>query len=195
MRSFIAVDLPDAVKEALKQVQRRLGEGDPDVRWTAYGQLHLTLKFLGSISQDQKIRLEGALGKVAASARPFQMELAGLGGFPSGKAPSVVWAGVQSGAEEVVRLAASVEEAAAPLGAAPESRPFAAHVTLGRVRSSRNRAHLTRTLSAAHWKGPGPFRVDRIRLYQSELFPEGPRYTLLNEFFLGGTGKFGGHNT
>lgn len=113
----------------------------------------------------------------AAGHAAFDLEVHGLGAFPSPTRARVLWAGVSAGADETAGVAARVEEALAPLGIPPETRPFAAHVTLGRVREPRAQPRLAAALDAAE-----PFgrqRVTRVSLMRSELSPRGARYTEL----------------
>jgi len=149
----------------------------PDVAWVAAGNLHLTLKFLGGVEPARLPAIEAALTTAAASQSPFDLDLHGLGAFPSGTRARVLWAGVEAGREAAAALAAGVDEALAALDFPRETRPFAAHVTLGRVRAPRANPRLAQALDAGAIFGRQ--RVARVSLMRSDLSPRGARYTEL----------------
>src|SRR3954467_352765 len=94
-RLFVAVDLGEAVRRALDQLQRELKPLARDARWAAPENAHLTLAFLGSMEEALVPQLSGALGAVAAEAAPLQLHLQGGGAFGSSKRPRVLWVGVE----------------------------------------------------------------------------------------------------
>jgi 2'-5' RNA ligase len=130
-------------------------------------------------------RVAEALASLAAQAEPFELALRGLGAFPSPTRPRVIWAGVATVGSALAGLAAGIEEALAALGFAPEARPFAAHVTLGRVREPRRDPALTAALAVGAGRDFGGFRVERLALMRSDLSPRGAHYTPLGSWPLG----------
>lgn len=198
MRAFIGIALPDGVRTRLAILQQQLDASRADVKWVEPSNLHVTLKFLDEITQEQRLTVEALLGRVAGHERAFILELGHAGAFPSIDAPRVVWVGLEQGKETVVRLAQAIEREgqAIPLrrarpGTGPsragEERPFAAHVTLGRVRTPRNRAALTQRLHETDWQPPASWYVTALTLYQSVLSSAGSRYSVLAEVpFSGG---------
>lgn len=185
MRAFIAVTLPQDVREALAAIQRELAQSQADVKWVTPEQVHVTLKFLGEISDERRQQVEGMLREIASHTAPFSVQLEGLGAFPSVSAPRVVWTGIVEGREELTRLAASIEEAGQKISLAREHRPFSGHVTLGRVRSPKNRQALTRGLQTLELKPLEPWQVASVTLYQSVLSSHGPAYSVLADIALG----------
>ena len=179
MRAFIGIELPDEVRRALAQLQRELQAARADVKWVEPKNLHLTLKFLGEISEAQRQGVEACLKRIASQQPPFTLQLQGVGAFPSVESPRVVWVGIAQGKEEVRALAERIEQEATTLSLRQEERPFSAHLTLGRVRSPRNRKALAQRLRKAAWQPPGPFQVESITLFQSLLSSAGPTYTVL----------------
>ena len=117
------------------------------------------------------------MGAAAAGHPAFDLDVHGLGAFPSRARPRVLWAGVTAGAAESAALAASVDAALAALGFARDGRAFAAHVTLGRVREPRANLRLAPALAST--EDFGRQRVARVSLMRSELSPKGARYTEL----------------
>jgi 2'-5' RNA ligase len=181
----VAVLLPDPLRQALAVEIERLRACGRGVGWVAAENLHLTLKFLGAVEAGRLERVAEALASLAAEAEPFELALRGLGAFPSPTRPRVIWAGVPPVGSALTGLAARVEDALAALGFLPDTRPFAAHVTLGRVREPRRDPALADALVVGADRDFGSFRVERLALMRSDLSPRGARYTALGSWPLG----------
>lgn len=188
MRAFIALPLPPDVQRALEGLHRQLAGSQADVKWVEREQLHVTLKFLGEITEAQRQAVEAMVRRVAEATPPFTATLDHLGAFPSVEAPRIIWVGLSEGAGETTRLAELIEQAGVAIPLAREERPFSAHVTLGRVRSPRRRAALVQALRDTVWQPPAAWRAASVRLYQSVLHAGGPQYTVLAEVPLGARG-------
>lgn len=185
MRAFIAIDLTAEARAALGELEQELAGSGADVAWVAPGQIHLTLKFLGDISDETQAAVERLLARVAAAQSPFEMSLREVGAFPSLAAPRVLWVGVGEGNQAAQRLAGAIEREGASVPLRRDERPFAPHVTIGRVRSPRRRAQLIERLRGIRWSPPAASLVEGLRLYQSTLTPSGPRYRVLCDVRLG----------
>ena len=179
MRLFIAVNLPDEIKRAASRIQEKLKLTGADVRWVPVNNFHVTLKFLGEVPQEQAARVIDALAGSLKGSTPFTLSLQGLGGFPSVESPRVVWLGVKEGAPQLEDIALRIEGALEREGFQKEDRPFTGHVTIGRVRSSRNRAQLAQALQGASAAAAGSFPVASIEVMQSVLSSAGPYYECL----------------
>lgn len=174
MRAFLAVFVPDSLRAALSEAQDDLRRTGAEVSWVPAGNLHVTLKFLGEIP-------EGATVDLSGLPPAFDTEMAGVGEFGG----RVVWAGCRGDLTPMKALAAAAEEAGERLGVARERRPFAAHVTLGRVKSHRGLRDLRKRLDKWRDRVFGPWRVEKAALVASDLGPEGAAYTILREYPLG----------
>lgn len=179
MRAFIAIDLPEDARAALAKFQDQLKPCGADVAWVKPDNIHLTLKFLGDITDEQKDAMAAELARIAAQTPAFTMELGEVGVFPSPAAPRVVWVGLKQGTEEATALAGQLEQAAHKLGLKAEDRAYSAHVTLGRVRTPRSRTPLMKGLERASWQPCPAWSVNHVTLYQSHLLAQGARYTQL----------------
>jgi RNA 2',3'-cyclic 3'-phosphodiesterase len=165
------------VRERLAVEVDRLRPLAPDVAWVSRDNLHVTVKFLGNVDTGRVEPLTGALATAAGACEAFEVDVCGLGAFPSRTRARVLWAGLGAGADAAARLAASVDESLARVDVPRETRPFAGHVTLGRVREPRSNTRLAAALVAdPAW---GRVRVDRLSLMRSDLSPRGARYTEL----------------
>jgi 2'-5' RNA ligase len=181
IRSFVAVEVPEASRGALDQILAGL-RGTGDVRWVTRDQYHLTLKFMGNASHAQLEAVAGELATIAKIRLQFMLELSGLGGFPRLERPRVVWLGVSAGAAELVELAGAVDASCATSGFAREGRPFRPHLTLGRVRSPRDLAALAARLRSPEASGLDPFLVRELLLVESDLRPGGAVYSVRGRF-------------
>src|SRR5574341_2186413 len=132
MRLFIALNLPEPVREALWTAVRPLRDLGLPVKWVRADGIHLTLKFLGEVSEDREPEMRAAVGRARAGARPLPLALGGFGAFPDARRPRVVWAGVAP-EPSLELLQHGVEREFAPLGFPTEARLFRPHVTLGRA--------------------------------------------------------------
>ena len=175
----MGIGLPVTVRRSLATLQQELEQTQADVKWVEERHLHVTLKFLGEITEEERRAIEAIWQRVAAHEAPFTMSLEEIGAFPSTAAPRVILVGIKTGREAVVRMAEACERETAAIPLRQEERPFVAHVTLGRVRSPRHRQPLAEILRTTAWQPPAPWRVDSLTLYQSVLGPGGPAYRVL----------------
>jgi 2'-5' RNA ligase len=185
MRAFIGLALPEAIRARLQRLQSELGASGVDVKWVEPANLHVTVKFLDEISEAQRQAIETMIGQVASREAPFELGLDGVGAFPSVNAPRVVWVGLAQGRESLVRIAQALEQEGQRIPLRREERAFAAHLTLGRVRSSKRLGSLAERLRSAAPPTPASWRVASLTLYQSVLGSGGPRYTVLADVPLG----------
>jgi RNA 2',3'-cyclic 3'-phosphodiesterase len=178
-RCFVAVLLPEQMRARLGSVCAELRGQTPGLSWVKADNLHLTLRFLGEVEPMMLGHVRAAVTDAAAAVPPFTVSLGGLGGFPQGRGPRVLWAGVSTGGDEMTALHRALEAALAARGIPREGRSFHPHVTLARVRDARGADGLASALGA----GPsfGEVRVSALHLMRSELDPRGARHTVLAE--------------
>ncbi|MBN2206768.1 MAG: RNA 2',3'-cyclic phosphodiesterase [Candidatus Aminicenantes bacterium] len=182
MRTFIAIDLDPALKDRVALLVQKLSRANPNVKWTDREGMHLTLKFLGEIDDAQAEAVKDGLRAVAARHHPFELGLRGTGTFPPGsRNPRVLWAGFEP-RDELSALQADIEEELAHKGFPKEERPFRPHLTLGRVRTSRDIQKTVRELESWAEFEFGYMGAKAVTLFESTLTPEGARYTALGEF-------------
>jgi 2'-5' RNA ligase len=182
IRSFVAINLPEEIKDDLASVVSELRDENRAVKWVKPEGLHLTLKFLGDIDEKTVAPLAAELDAVAKNHPPMSLNIEGLGAFPDPKRPRVVWAGLGGDLEILRDIASQVDHVCASFGVKPEKRPFRAHITIGRLKVP-TVVDLNKELRK---KG---FLATEMVLYQSELLPTGARYTVLNRSILGHKGE------
>ena len=177
IRLFVALDFPDAVRERLAG----LGGGVPGARWTDPDNLHLTLRFIGEVPDDQAADIDAALATIEAPG--FDLVLDGVGIYGSARAARILWAGVER-SEPLAHLQNKVESALVRCGLPAEERRFSPHVTLARLKDA-PRDRLARFLEDRALFRAGPFHVEHFTLYRSLLGKGGAVYEALREYPLG----------
>jgi RNA 2',3'-cyclic 3'-phosphodiesterase len=184
MRTFIAIDLDESLKRALEILADELKPLTRSVRWVGPSGMHLTLKFLGEISEEDAVRVSSALEETASRHRVFTLVLERTGTFPpGGRAPRVLWVGVVPAAP-LLALQEDIEGEMAKLGFEREKRAFHPHLTLGRVKSPSGLDPVVQEISQQQDRRFGDMSVQKFILFQSVLKPSGAEYTVLKEFRL-----------
>ena len=185
MRTFIAIELSDNIKDSLAQTQSHLKYAGADVKWVEPSNIHLTLKFLGEIDEKTCEKVQAILDEVAAATQSFEISLKDVGVFPKIEFPRVIWAGLDKGAKESTALAEKINtELSTRIGFDKDTRDFAAHLTIGRVRSGKNKAGLKEKIESFRDStnmSQGSEKISSVILFQSTLTPTGPIYTKLHE--------------
>lgn len=181
IRCFVAIELPEALKKALESLRRRLDLPQFDVRWVEPANLHLTLRFLGEIPEEELPAVEEASSRAAQVSSAFSLKIQGLGAFPKPEAPRVVWAGAEPH-QPLIHLEKKLSRELSLFRFPPPDKPFRPHLTLGRVKSSRGLGELRRLLERNREERIGEMEVSEIRLIRSQLERSGPVYTVLKRF-------------
>lgn len=186
-RIFVAVTLAPALRESVAGVRAVLGDAGGRLRWVAPQNLHLTLRFLGEITETQVARVTEATREAVASAGPFSITLAGVDAFPSPRSPRVVWVGVTQGADRLAALTGSLEAALRRRKFPAEPRSFHPHLTVARARSEGRPPDLSAILAGpADSFVAGTQMVDALAVMESTLRPAGPIYQEVAREPLGG---------
>jgi 2'-5' RNA ligase len=176
IRAFVALPVGERAASRIAETIGELRGSLPGIRWVESG-VHLTLRFLGWASPDRLIALAEPLRRAAADCPASEARIAGLATFPERGSPRVLWLGVTL-RPELEALQAACEAAAVAAGFAPETRPFRAHLTLGRWRERARRPALPQV-------DLGLTPIDRMVLFRSDLKPSGAVHTPLSNFALG----------
>jgi RNA 2',3'-cyclic 3'-phosphodiesterase len=174
-RTFVAVFPPPDLAARVAGVLARLRQPGDGVSWVRAGNLHYTLRFLGDLAASQVEAAGRAAARAARGGAPFSLALGGPGAFPNARRPSVLWLGAESGGEALVALAAGLEAALTEEGFPRADRPFAPHLTLGRLRERANVAGVAERYLAAEFPGDA-FEVGELVVVKSTLAPGGSRY-------------------
>lgn len=186
MRIFIAIPVPEEIKEQALQTKTELSQLKPDIKWVEYENYHITLKFLGEVKEGQLNEIKIRLSMVAQACPAFSFRTTVIGFFPNRNRPRVMWLGVKGEMSKAQFLGERVDTYLSELGFEPEKkRSF--HLTLGRIRSERN---LDKTVLTTGIINNGlkshDLPVGQFVLMESRLSPSGPQYLVLEKYDLEG---------
>ncbi|MBA7478975.1 RNA 2',3'-cyclic phosphodiesterase [subsurface metagenome] len=184
IRSFIAIELPDELKDGLAQLQAQLKLSNPSaVKWVDPYGIHLTLKFLGNIDVGRISEITRAIEEAAQRMSPFHLEVKGLGVFPNLRRVQVAWVGMSGEIDKLRRLQQRIESNLVPLGFTAESRPFTPHLTLARLRDRAlpgERERFGQLIDITKFEAGYTIEADAINLMKSQLTREGAVYSRLS---------------
>ncbi|UCG78996.1 MAG: RNA 2',3'-cyclic phosphodiesterase [Nitrospirota bacterium] len=175
IRSFIAIELSDEIKNGLSEPILSLGKSGADIKWVVPANLHITLKFLGNIKEDQIEDISTIISRISADHMDFDFSITGTGTFPEGKRPRIIWAGIKDH-EKIHGVYRDIEAELEIMGFKPENRPFRPHITIGRVRSQRGIDNLMEELVKYRHMDFGKQTAEEIHLMKSILKPGGAEY-------------------
>ena len=178
IRTFIAINIPDDVRAAIGEFQRILREHRADVKWVRPESIHITLKFLGDVETPRIKEIARSIDETVKDVEPFTVSVQGVGTFPNDRRPRVLWVGVKTGADILSDVAARIDGALSGLGFEKEKRRYSAHLTLGRVRSTRGIEAVIQAMRAVGFEIQ-PFDVAEIDVMKSVLQRTGAVYSVL----------------
>lgn len=184
MRVFAALGVPEDVQARVAALQSRLRAPQAPVLWVAPAQFHLTLKFYGDVPDDAGGALAGVIARAVAGAGPVTVRVSSVGAFPSVAAPRVLWVGASDEQRLLPRLADLIENASAAAGWAREPRPFAGHITIGRIRRAAAAGQLVDRLREHAGEEFGTFEARAVHLVRSDLRDDGPHYSWVHSISL-----------
>lgn len=186
MRLFIAIPIDDALKKSLVELQKQIKLTQADVRFVHPENIHLTLRFLGEMDEKSVPSIRDILKKAVSGYQAFEVELKGIGAFPSGSIPRVIWVGYQelSNTNNTKQVYEDIENGLLALGLVPDDHSFSPHITLARIKSSKNRDKLTSLVKEKSNFCFGKQTIKKINLFQSQLHPTGPVYSVIDSFAL-----------
>ena len=186
MRAFVAVEMADPIREALSALISDLRRINAPVKWVEAQNIHLTLKFIGSVPDASVARTIEILRACAGGIAPFSLDVNSAGGFPDLKRPKVVFVCAVDQPPVAAELARRLNEQMAEIGAERDDRPYQNHITLGRVREPRHLAQLTQRLESLQGKSFGSMQVSEVTLIESKLTTAGPIYSPVERVRLAG---------
>lgn len=190
VRLFVAVDVSEETRAELRRlrglIESAIAEARvlPRVTWVKDDSAHVTVRFVGEVSDECGAALAAALGQ-GFDVPPFDVRWETIGTFPGGRSPRSIWVGATSGAKHLDALAERVDDRLTPiirglreLRDTSKVRPFKAHLTLARIKEPGNGVHWPQVLASARPTGTTT-RVEHVTLYRSHLSSKGPTYTAL----------------
>ncbi|OHB65351.1 MAG: 2'-5' RNA ligase [Planctomycetes bacterium RBG_13_60_9] len=187
MRCFIAIEIPDDIRAELGDLQKELaGRVDVhrgDVKWTEPEGMHLTLKFLGEVPDNQIADVCNIVKEVADRHAAFDFAVKEVGTF-GGRSARVLWVGAGLECPELLALQQDMEEQLDEAGWPKEGRQFSGHLTLCRIRNAKAGEKLAKLAEQYKEYDLATIRADSVCVYESQLRPQGPMYTRLGSYRL-----------
>jgi 2'-5' RNA ligase len=180
MRIFIGIKLDNQVHDAIESFLKPFKKMRSPLRWVKRENVHLTLKFIGEISEDRYSQLEARLADKGYSDSDLEIVLSGCGSFGRRNDLDIFWLGIEknTGLEDLFN---QIEDSLAPLGIDKETRPFKPHITVGRNKKRFNFKSLLRMMEDYADRQIAQFSATCFQVFKSDLKPEGPAYTILKE--------------
>ena len=181
MRCFIAVDIDGGVRSGIAELQgelRRTADlNASEIKWVDPGNIHLTLKFLGEVRDNEISDVCRIVGEVAEKHKRFSVEIENVGTF--GRPVRVVWAGVND-AGDLVDLQGDLDGRLGQAGWPQDRKQFSGHLTLCRVKSARASRCMQEIVGDWDEVSLGSVAIDSVYVYRSDLTNEGPIYTVVS---------------
>jgi len=179
LRTFISVTLPKSIVTLSKMLQTTVISRKNNIKWVSPGNIHLTLKFIGPTSVETANTINEILQKLVVDFEVINLEIKTTGCFPNNKQPRVLWLGVDGELDKLKNLLNNIDNELAKIGITFDTKKdYLPHITLGRIKYPPNSApNIANFLNTSFT--PLKFNVNRIRLIGSELFPNGPIYSIL----------------
>ena len=184
IRTFIAIPVPEPVFVLQGNLKNTISKKTGKVRWVKRDQLHLTLKFVGDTPEESIDDVRGVMQKVSNQMTPFKIFIQGVGCFPKIERPRVMWVGLDGEIDKLNQLVTAVHDGLDPLGFPRDEKEFHPHITMARAKYPQKKTpDISSFLNTTY--DPIPFRIEKIQFISSELFPNGPVYTILGTHFFG----------
>jgi len=180
MRCFIAIDIDDSIRRQIDTLQKdlrsQIGLQKPHVKWVEPELIHLTLKFLGEVKDDEIVQVCQIVSDTAAEHKGFSMDVKNLGFF--GSTPRVLWVGIERN-QALLELQQDLDQRLYWAGWSAENRQFSGHLTICRIKNTKTGKTIRASIENYSDLNLGSLFVDSLCVYKSDLTRAGPLYTLI----------------
>lgn len=182
IRSFLAVEISETLKNEARLFVETIQSKCLGFRFIPPQNWHLTLHFLGPIEPQKIEGLAARLPDALKEARPFSISLEGLGVFPEGKKPRILWLGIGGNLSELFRLKKQLDEVLLKMHFRIEAMRYHPHVTIARSKSAAARPFLDLEQS---FQSQATDEIRHVTLFRSDLSSQGARHIPLQTFSFG----------
>lgn len=186
IRSFIAFEIPNNIKEKISLLQTNLSKKIKDVRWVKSSGIHLTIKFLGNIQENKINLICEKISSVMIKYPPFEVIIKEIGCFPNFRKPRVIWLGLEEKRNYLLQISNEIETELKQIGFPPEDREFSPHLTLGRFGLNKVIADFAKIAEDYKDLKIDVLQLASISLIKSDLKSGGAIYTTIGSFPLMG---------
>lgn len=182
IRTFIAVDISNNIRNSAFKTTTRLQSLATDYNWVEKDHLHITLNFLGDVEEAEVPSVCRLVQNTVAEFGTFELSVNGLGCFPNNDKPRVVWLGIDEGEQELLALNGRLADALEGLRFPRENKDYLPHLTLGRLRrGGRLSPPISEFVGQQSQLRAGKMIVDHVVVYSSFLDRSGPTYTPMSK--------------
>ena len=184
LRTFISVTLPKKIVSLSEMLQTTVISKKDNLKWGNPGNIHLTLKFLGNTPFEAADEINEVLKEMVVSYDGMELNINGTGCFPKIERPRVLWLGVGGEVGQLQEFVRDLNKKMEKLGFPLDENKFIPHITLARIKyPPKDTPDVSIYINTSY--EPIKFNINRIRFMSSELFPNGPIYSILGTHFLG----------
>jgi len=180
MRLFVAIELNDDSREKIAEIEKNIRDTGADVKLVEPENIHVTLKFLGEVSEERVREVQEGISKSIEGITEFRFYIGGFGCFGSPKYLRTLWFGVKEGEEKILEIMNKLNENLHQIR--DEKRKPAVHITVGRVKSAKKRDVLLKEIERLKDVKIGEVYVKEIKLKSSVLTEKGPVYSDVDVF-------------
>ncbi len=180
-RGFISIDIQPT--QLIYEFEQKIRQSNADVKLVDPEILHITLKFLGDVAIEDQETIYHSIKEAIVAFQPFKISLHGTGVFPNQNYIKVIWIGID-GSEPIKKLAEVINKKLETLGFPLEKKEFLPHLTIGRMRTTKNKQQLLSIIDQYATTLFGVQEISTITFKKSDLTPYGPRYTTLHSLQL-----------
>ena len=178
-RVFVGIPIGTAIKPILPILKFKFAQSSEYLKWIPISNIHLTLKFIGTISIDIIPTLVQSIEK-GVSQFKFNLEIDSTGVFPSTHSPKIFWLGIKKGIDELKSLHTQIEQSLENITPIIPKNSFTPHITIAKITKKFVKIDVLPFLNTVY--SPIELSVNSICLYESYLFPEGAKYQIIKKF-------------
>ncbi|MFC1708516.1 RNA 2',3'-cyclic phosphodiesterase [Candidatus Omnitrophota bacterium] len=186
IRTFIALEISDGVKEQISQIQEKFKQTESlKAKWVAKENVHLTLKFLGDTQLKHVEKIKDKLKECLQNEKAIDCNLSNIGVFPNERFTRVIWVSIKGGDAQIIDMAKKLDKTLCKLGFKKEKREFKTHITICRPKQILEYNQFKATLDKINRDfQPKSFSINKVSFFESKLTPQGPIYTSLLDVIL-----------
>ena len=183
IRIFISVFVPKEIVNIKEMLKTTIDTRGIKIRWIQDGNMHLTLKFIGNTTEESIDSINNVIHDLVKDTPFINLSISGTGCFSKRDRANTLWVGIKGDLDKLEQLILNINNKLEPLGFPIERRKFLPHITIARINpNQKKKPDISNFLNTTFMELP--MKIVKINLMQSQSFPKGSFYTILNTNFL-----------
>ena len=183
IRIFISVFSPKEIVNIKEMLKTTIDTRGIKIRWIQDGNMHLTLKFIGNTTEESRDSINNAIHDLVKDTPFINLSISGTGCFSKRDRANTLWVGIKGDLDKLEQLILNINNKLEPLGFPIERRKFLPHIAIARINpNQKKKPDISNFLNTTFMELP--MKIVKINLMQSQSFPKGSFYTILNTNFL-----------